>query len=256
MLTIFAIPKSFEGDIAISQENAIKSWLLLLPKPQIILFGDEIGIKEISDKFGIQHVKDVRKNEFGTPLLNWVFDKAKDLAENNILAYVNSDIILTQDFIDAVSRIKESKFVSFLASGQREDLDLNKLVDFSKEGCIDNLKKKGIKHGMSGMDYFIFPRNFSVNLPDFAVGISGWDSWLVYQTKRLKIPFIDATLLITAIHQNHLPRHQKQLSYEQEKTENFKLAGGQINMMSLREADWILTKDGIKRPGFPRIIFC
>ena len=109
---------------------------------------------------------------------------------------------------------------------------------------------------MSGMDYFIFPRNFSVNLPDFAVGISGWDSWLVYQTKRLKIPFIDATLLITAIHQNHLPRHQKKLSYEQEKKENFKLAGGQINMMSLREADWILTKDGIKRPGFPRIIFC
>ena len=49
--TIFACPKSFNGANAVMQVNAIKSWTLLKPQPENILFGDEEGIAEAAKKF-------------------------------------------------------------------------------------------------------------------------------------------------------------------------------------------------------------
>ena len=67
MLSIFAIPKPFQGEFNIIQRNAIKSWTLLLPKCEIILFGDEEGTKEIAKEFGTLYLPEVKKNEFSTP---------------------------------------------------------------------------------------------------------------------------------------------------------------------------------------------
>lgn len=46
MLTIFSYPKPFKGHIDVIQRNAINSWTLLNPKPEIILACDEEGTKE------------------------------------------------------------------------------------------------------------------------------------------------------------------------------------------------------------------
>src|SRR3989344_5091907 len=103
----------------------------------------------------------------------------------------------------------ENKIDSFLVWVNRANLDLDQSIDFSKNDWSDNItklsKEKGALHGFSGMDYFIFKKSFPITLPEFAVGVSGWDSWLVFKTKSLKIPFIDATEVITIIHQNHSP---------------------------------------------------
>ncbi len=48
MLTIFTAPKSFYGHIGVIQTNAIRSWLLLCPECEIILFGGEEGIAEVA----------------------------------------------------------------------------------------------------------------------------------------------------------------------------------------------------------------
>jgi hypothetical protein len=69
MLTIFACPKPFtDPHIAIIQRNAITSWTLLRPRPEIILFGDEPGVTEICKELGLRHVGEVERNEYGTPL--------------------------------------------------------------------------------------------------------------------------------------------------------------------------------------------
>jgi hypothetical protein len=47
-MTIFAIPKPFIGQIGVIQKNAIASWTKLSPRPEIILFGDEIGTGAIA----------------------------------------------------------------------------------------------------------------------------------------------------------------------------------------------------------------
>ncbi len=47
MLTIFSCHKAFHGHFNTIQRNAIKSWTLLRPKPEIFLIGDDEGTAEV-----------------------------------------------------------------------------------------------------------------------------------------------------------------------------------------------------------------
>ena len=93
-LTVLATPKSFHGHIGIIQRNAIISWTRLLPKPEIYLFGDEPGTTEIAAELHLHYLVDIAHNEFGTPLLNDLLKRARELSSTRLLCYINSDIIL------------------------------------------------------------------------------------------------------------------------------------------------------------------
>ena len=262
MLTIFTIPKSFKGKIKITQRNAIKSWLALRPRCEVILFGDDEGVAETAAELGVRHVPGVEKTELGTPLLSSAFEIARKKAKNQILVYTNSDIILLNDLIEAVQKIKEN---SFLMSGQRWNIDLKDEINFDRPDWEEKLRKlikdSGKLHGPFGMDYCVFLRDFpdDLQMPGFAVGRAGWDNWLIYRTRSLGVPMIDATRITTVIHQNHDYSHSpyggKKKVGGPEVQRTLKLAGGFMNMCSLRDADWILAPQGLKRPPYPQRIF-
>jgi hypothetical protein len=90
MLTLFTIPKPFRGHIEVIQRNAIESWAQLRPRPEIILFGDDEGTAHVAKEFGISHIPQVARNEFGTPLLNDFFEQAQRVAGDDLLCYVNA----------------------------------------------------------------------------------------------------------------------------------------------------------------------
>ena len=261
MITIFSTPRPFLGPFDIIQRNAIKSWLKLQPRCEIILFDDEEKTTcRVAKELGVRCISDVACNEFGTPLLNDVFAQVRKIAKYDILAHVNTDIILIEDFIKTIKFIKEHlKNHQFFVVGRRWDLEISNLINFNERDWEERLKKRvakeGKMHGFSGMDYWIFARDFPIVPPPFVVGRPGMDSWLVYKARSLKIPVIDATEVITAIHQNHNYPHKKKPFFEIEKQRNLKLAGGFLNMATIRDADWILTKQGLKRPPFFRWIF-
>ena len=73
MLTIFSCPKPMRGHIAVTQWNAIKSWTMLSPKPEVILLGDEEGVSETARELNVRHIPVVTCSEFGTPLVNSLF---------------------------------------------------------------------------------------------------------------------------------------------------------------------------------------
>jgi len=259
MITIFTIPKAFSGNINIAQRNAIRSWLQLSPRCEIILFGDEEGVVETARELGVLHIAEIEKNEFGTPFLNSAFNTTQELAKNDILVYINTDIILTLDFVSAVKKIERPMF---LMSGRRWDLDIKEEINFNEddweEKLQERIKKKGNLHSPSGADYFIFTRNLPHNLPPFTVGRPGWDNWLIYNILKLKIPVIDASQAITVAHQNHESSHlqvKKDDLKKKEAMRNLKLAGGFSNMGTLRDADWLLTENGLEKPPYPRRIF-
>jgi len=253
MLTIFSIPKPFVGHNRIIQRNAIKSWLRLEPRCEVILFGDDEGVAETAAELSVQHIPWIAKNEYGTPLLSSAFVAAQKAAQNSILMYANADVIFFQDLIKAVQRFNENP--SFLICGRRWDLDIAEEVDFEDSKwatkLLDTINNEGKLHGYAGIDYFVFPRNL-VHMPDFSVGRPGWDGWLVYDVRMRRIPVIDATEVITVIHQNHDYTHSKFPEHNRvggpELKQNTQVAGGGANMMTLREADWILTKKGMERP--------
>ena len=259
MLSIFSIPKPFQGHNNIIQRNAIKSWMQLDPQCEIILFGDDAGVAETALELGVRHIASIEKNEFGTPLLSSAFGSAQKLAMNNILMYANTDIIFFQDLIEAIHRIDKPRF---LVCGRRWDLDITEEIDFKDNWwggeLLERVKKEGKPHGLSGMDYFIFPRNL-VDMPAFAVGRPGWDTWLIYNMRSRIIPVINATDKITVIHQNHDFLHSKFGEKKRvggpEWQKNIEVAGGLTNMMTLRDADWTLGENGLRRPDFPARIF-
>ncbi len=259
MLTIFSIPKPFCGHAEVIQTNAIHSWATLSPKCEIILFGNEKGIDVIAAKFGITHIPMIKRNEYGTPLISDAFSKAKEIAKYKKLAYINSDIILMNDFTKAIEKNKEPLF---LMIGQRWDAEIKEKINFNKPDWADKLciyiKAKGKLHGPSGIDYFVFPCELQFDLPAFTVGRIGWDNWLIYHIRSLGIPIIDATRVVTAIHQNHDYSHSpwgKKSRVEGPETQrNLKLIGDLSNMLTIRDADWILTLNGLEKPEFLRRI--
>jgi hypothetical protein len=180
MLTIFTTPKSFSGHIGTIQTNAVLSWKALQPSCEVILFGDEEGTAEISRKLGIKQVAEVECNEYGTPLVSSMFKIAQDMAADKLLCYINADIILMSDFITAVRQIDKPQF---LMVGRRWDIYLDKLIDFQRTNWEEELKGKvareGRLHGVTGIDYFVFPKGTYDSIPPLAVGRPGWDNWMI-----------------------------------------------------------------------------
>ena len=131
MLTLFTVPKAFRNHIGVIQSNAIQSWVRLSPSCDVILFGDEEGIAEAASRCKVQHVPEVFRNQYGTPLLNDLFEKAYTKATHNIMCYVNADIILTSDLIRAVERIRQGE-KPFLLVGRRWDIDFEKALNFEQ----------------------------------------------------------------------------------------------------------------------------
>ncbi len=264
MLTIFTIPKSFKGHINIIQRNAIQSWLRIIsPKPEIILFGNDEGVAEAAKEFNILHVPEIKKNELGTPFLDSALNLTKELTKNPFLGYISADIILMDNLVPAIQQIKSPLF---LLCGRRYDFDVKNPVRFDKKNWRDELYNKVIKNTKLRRftsDYFIFPRNLLHNFPPFLIGRPGWDNWLIFKVRSLKVPVIDATKIITTIHQSHDYSHspwgkEGKLGGRVEGPEfkrNLTLAGGPLNLLTMIDADWILTSQGLQRPEFPRIIF-
>lgn len=53
MLTLFTTAKPFRGHDGIIQWNALKSWALLRPSVEVILFGDEEGAAKTAEELGL-----------------------------------------------------------------------------------------------------------------------------------------------------------------------------------------------------------
>lgn len=249
MLTLFTIPKSFRGHADVIQRNAIRSWTMLRPECEIIVFGDDEGTADVARTLRVRHVADVACNEYGTPLINDVFEKAQQLAAHNVLCYVNADIILLDDFVDAVDYVARRKR-RFLMAGQRWNIDVAEPLHFGpgwEEELRSCVAAEGELFDPSGIDYFVFRRGIWGEIPPFAIGRTLWDNWLIYRARERGVAVVDATGRITAIHQNHDYGHLQNGKTEAwngpEAKQNFTLAGGDYKYaFSLEDATWLLTE--------------
>jgi hypothetical protein len=226
MLTIFSCPKAFRGNFAVIQRNAITSWTLLRPKPEIILIGDEEGVAEFCRELGLHHVREVARNEFGTPLVSDIFNKGQRMATHDLCCHVNSDIIFMSDFVRAVETVSAWR-ERFLMVGARWDLDVFDLLDF-EPGWEERMRGLAMQRGRQrGIDFFVFPRGMLEDLPPFAIGRTSWDNWLIWRARSLRIPVVDASPSVVAIHQNHdYSHHPERNKWKgEERRRNLELAG-------------------------------
>jgi len=204
-LTLFATPKKFEGHIGVIQRNAIQSWARIKPRPEIILFGHEPGTSQVAAEFGLRHVPDVKCNRWGTPLISDLFEQAEKLASGQVVGYINSDIILFDDFVRAVVRVAGWR-KHFLMVGRRIDLDIKEPIDFAADWATqlgERARREGKLQIARSIDYFAFSRGLYPSIPALATGRFWWDNWLLWKARSLRAEVVDATQAVRVIHQNH-----------------------------------------------------
>jgi hypothetical protein len=204
-LTIFATPKKFAGHIGIIQRNAILSWTRMNPPPEIMLFGTDAGTAEVAAEFGLLHVPNAQCNQWGTPLISDLFAQAEKLGRNPILCYVNADVILFDDFAQALTRVSNAAH-RFLMVGRRTDVEIKEAIDFHADwvaGVRDRARREGKLQIARSIDYFAFSRGLYPAIPPLAIGRFWWDNWLLWKARSLHATIVDATQAALVVHQNH-----------------------------------------------------
>lgn len=207
ILTLFTTCKPFTGEFGRIQTNALRSWAKLQPACEIIVLGNEAGVAPLCRELGLRYVEFVERNTHGTPLLRGLFTAAEAHARTELLGFANADILLTGDLLPAVERSRR-RFEKFLLIVRRWNVNLDTLWDFSTATWESRLRAYAKSHGRlepltGGMDCFVFTRGMWQGLPPFAVGRTACDNALIYSARKDRVPVIDATPVVTCVHQNH-----------------------------------------------------
>jgi len=242
LITLFTAPKPFTNPhIALIQRNALRSWQALGSEVEVVLIGQEEGLADAAAELGIAHQPEVARNALGTPLVSAIFELGRSYSASPLLAYVNADIILFPDFVQA-ARAVSAVCERFLIVGQRWDLEVTQELSLGpgwEAALRDRLQREGKRHLRAGSDYFIFPRKCFEHIPDFSIGRAGWDNWMIYEARRQSWAVVDATPDVDIIHQNHDYSHlpNSQPHYRLPETgENIRLAGGRRTLFNLDDA--------------------
>ena len=253
LITLATTPKPFTNPhIAMIQRNAIHSWIQLGAEVDVLMIGDEPGAGEVAEEFGVPLIDEVNRNESGTPMVNSIFACMRQYNDNPFLVYVNADILLLSDFLQAV-KICGKQAKAFLGIGQRWDLDVTSSLAAEKDlpKILNQMvKKSGKLHAPVGSDYFFFPRDLFRTVPDFAIGRAGWDNWMIYEARQRGWRVIDMTNSTMVIHQNHdyshLPGGQPHYRLP-ETTANTRMAGGRRMIFKIQDADFSLIDGRLLR---------
>lgn len=204
MLTIFSTPKPFRGHFALIQRNAIGSWKQLSPAPQIILFGDSEGTGGAAADLGVEYVPTVETNEFGTPLLESLMEKAEGLARFDLLCFINADILLTEGFESAIRQVANQR--DFLMVGARMNLNVDIPIAFDadwRQWLRQEYTVRGSAGDHTGIDFFTFRKGFYRKIPPLTIGRAWFDQWLIKDALDRRATVIDISNLVPIIHQNH-----------------------------------------------------
>lgn len=252
-LALFTAPKPFKDDhISIIQTNAFRSWQALGESVDVIVLGNDEGVAEVTKEFGFMHLPDVACNEKGTPLISSMIELARRHSDSPYLCIVNTDIILFSDLLDAMENAARQR-QKFLLVGQRWDMEVTDHLPTGKK-AFDRFRteiiNKGKLHPPMGSDYFLFPRDCYLHIPDLAIGRAGWDNWFIFKSRFEGWPVIDATQDVVIVHQNHDYRHLPggQPHYRLPETkQNVERGGGEHTIFTIADAQFDLVDGKLDR---------
>jgi hypothetical protein len=249
MLTIFSMPKAFRGHVGTIQRNALKSWTLLRPAPEIFVFGNEAGTADAAREAGARHFPQVAVNELETPLLSDLFRQAEGCAASELLCYLNADILLPPAFTPAVELVQKG-FSKFVMVSRRINVDVAEPLDFA-EGWESKLGVQGggpASGDYTAIDVFVFGKGTYRRVPDFAIGRLWFDQWLIKAALEQNLPLIDASRVAPVLHQNHdynhVPGGEDQVWRGREAARNFALYGGVRHTHTLLDATHEIAPSG------------
>jgi hypothetical protein len=251
-LAVVAAPKPFVGHTGIIQRNAIRSWRSLSDDITIVLAGSAEGLDSIAKEVSAVLLPDIAAGIDGPPRVDDLLNKARAATTTDFVAYINSDIILFPDWLNAVRHTASLIAGDFLIIGRRTDADIEHEIDWGNlvelKAIRSIARAKGRLAARVCKDYFVFPRTSFVDIPSFTLGRAFWDNWMVFNARHRRVPVVDITRVAMAVHQNHDYAHVaggRLAAYLTSRgaRENRRLAGGS-RMISGAAASWQMDADG------------
>ena len=251
-LAIVAAPKDFRGHTGIIQRNAIASWRALGHDIDILLGGDVAGLSGVVSEVCATCLGPIAAGVDGPPRVDDLFAKARAATRADLVAYVNSDIMLMPDWLAAVRRVAHAFAGRALVIGRRTDLDVEERIDVAdpcaRIDLLDRVRRVGKPAARVCKDYFVFGRDAYRHVPAFTLGRAFWDNWMVHDARARGVPVVDVTARATAVHQNHDYAHLaggRLAAYltSAGARENRRLAGGS-RMVTGAAASWRMLPDG------------
>jgi len=257
LISLLTSLKPFKGNAIRLQENALRNWRRLDPTIEIIIFGNGEGIAEQAIRFGARYIPEIRGNSKGIPDFAAIVEHAAVNARYDVQVYLNGDILLPSDFI---SQVKHVPFGQYLVVGQRIDLTQDAVfnhlaVEWNKEIRRSSSAGHAQLHNPAGQDYFVFPRGLWKDLAPLIIGRGAYDNALVAYCLRRKIPVVDATWSIHAIHQWHDYSHVKGANETLggiDAIANKRVHDIQHSNPDIEDANWRLINDRVVHSGGSR----
>jgi len=258
MITILTTPKPAIGKMRMDFLNALHNWNRLRPKPEIFVFG---GDRKLVESEGARYIASHHTNELGLPYLDSVYQIAQNEAKHDVFMLVSDHLMFMPGLMEAVQRCT-SRFPKFLAVGQRYDVDVVDVIDFTRQlyrvgsGGIRDWRltfldyiAAGRLHGPSAKDYMIFSRDFPIDIPPFLLGRPWYDSWFVVASLKANIPVVDLSHTVVALHPNHdyaqIPGSPKGNHGNPGEAYNKSLAVSVVDRGKSSSSQWVDTLTGI-----------
>jgi hypothetical protein len=245
-LIIVSTCKPFVGEDARRQQNAIISWIEAVGASNVLLVGNEPGVAEICDRFGVANDPVVERVDGRLPTLSGVLNSPSlNMAE--FVCYVNADVMMPMNTLDVVIRVARD-FSHFMIVGERWDIDLDREVnpeEIRSRAIETTAQQTGRLPGPHWIDYFIYPHGLLGTIPGMAISGGLWDHWIVGRALQNGAAVVDATRSLTAVHQNH-PRPDS-LSTEERRQYNLRAIGDSTTLATITNATHQLTSGGALR---------
>jgi len=253
VLTIFTCAKPFRGRAAAIQRNALRSWTLLHPAVQIILFGDAEGSQEVAWELGIRYEAQPQRTASGSARLDYVFRVAQQRARYNTLCYAPCDTVLMGDFYQALTRV-EALYHEFLMVGRACHLHFSAprhLCDVDWQSSLrQRAERAGRKSGAERAGYVAFSKGACLaDLPALAMDSPLCVNWLLWKALSDQVPVVDASEMVLAVQQCcEVRRANGDCGETAESTaESLALCGGGKHLRQVSKAPYLLISSDVVR---------
>lgn len=215
MISFITAFKKFKPPYDMIQNSAIYSWRINEIKAVAPL--NEVGIKEKCSGHDnlilIENVKRARELGFSNqcPIVKDLIAKALPFFDTTIIALINSDVIITEGFVDKVHRIIDKYGYDIYMVGSRHDIQLNYYVN-SPETYKKVLQEEYSHYDhMTSSDIFITSKflwkKIIHDMPDFILGRYGWDNWLHMYAEINKLKKYNCSDALPILHCKHDHMH-------------------------------------------------
>lgn len=212
--SIVSVFKPFRTDHdARSQLTALSSWLGIQPAPTIyIILDHEQSIHRIQRSLKSERVYFIRFIHRGfheIPLFHAILEVASSVGQGGLVTLINSDIHISQRYIDALihihqwsHRVKRNR--GYFVTSAR--IDIGQSIEVTEQYGQNN--EDAILHTFGGLDVFSWTSSSQIlinqSVPPFIWGKSRCDNWFLNQViADGLVDVVDATELGAIMHYQH-----------------------------------------------------